>query len=41
VAVGSLERRDFTEEGLAVVEAAGEVLVDQDGALLVRVGSPQ
>ncbi len=41
VAVGSLERLDFTEEGLAVVEAAGEVLVDQDGALLVRVGSPQ
>jgi hypothetical protein len=40
IAVGSLERQDFGEESLAAVAAAGEVIVDRDGALLVRVAAP-
>jgi uncharacterized membrane protein len=38
IAVGSLERRDFPASSLAAVAAAGDILVDQDGALLVAVG---
>lgn len=40
IAFGSLERQDFGEESLAALAAAGEVLVDRDGALLVRVAEP-
>jgi len=40
IAVGSLERKDFDAAGLEAVAAAGEVLLDEDGALLIRVGMP-
>ncbi|MFV2073510.1 MAG: DUF2298 domain-containing protein [Thermoanaerobaculales bacterium] len=40
IAVGSLERNDFPATGLAAVSAAGEVMLDEDGALLIRVGAP-
>ena len=40
VAVGSLERRDYPAAGIEAVVSAGEVVVDEDGALLVRFGSP-
>ncbi len=38
VAIGSLERRDFDEEALAAVAAAGEIVAEGNGAQLVRVG---
>ncbi len=37
MAVGSLEARDFASSDLAAVAAAGEILVEKDGAFLVRV----
>jgi uncharacterized membrane protein len=40
VAIGSLERKDFTAAKLKTVAEAGEVVLDQDGAMLVRFGSP-
>jgi len=40
VAIGSLERKDFTAARLRTVAEAGEVVFDQDGAMLVRFGSP-
>jgi uncharacterized membrane protein len=40
VAIGSLERKDFTSAKLRTVAEAGEVVFDQDGAMLVRFGSP-
>ena len=40
VAIGSLERKDFTPAKLKTVAEAGEVMLDQDGAMLVRFGSP-
>ena len=38
VAIGSLERRDFDEQGLAAVAAAGEVIAEGHDAQLIRVG---
>ncbi len=40
IAVGSLELRDYSPGELAGVAAAGEILVEKDGAFLVRVGGP-
>jgi uncharacterized membrane protein len=40
IAVGSLELRDFSPGELAAVAAAGEILVEKDGAFLVRVREP-
>jgi YYY domain-containing protein len=40
IAVGSLELRDFSPRELAAVAAAGEILVEKDGAFLVRVSEP-
>jgi YYY domain-containing protein len=40
VAVGSLERRDYPAEGIAAVVEAGEVVVEEEGAVLVRFGYP-
>ncbi len=39
VTIGSLEREDYTEEELKAVAAAGEVVLDEEGALVVRFGS--
>ena len=40
VALGSLEHRDYPAEGLAAVVEAGEVVLEEDGSLLVRFGHP-
>jgi len=40
VAIGSLERKDFAAAKLRAVAEAGEVVVDEDGGMLVRFGSP-
>ena len=40
VAVGWLERRDFPDQALAAVAAAGEVVLVRDDALLVRMAPP-
>jgi len=40
VAIGSLERKDFTAAKLKTLTEAGEVVLDQDGGMLVRFGSP-
>jgi len=40
VAIGSLERKDFSDGQLARLAAAGEVVLDQDGGLVVRFGAP-
>jgi uncharacterized membrane protein len=40
VAIGSLERKDFSAAKLRTVAEAGEVVLDQDGGMLVRFGSP-
>ena len=40
VAIGSLEHKDFPASKLKAVTDAGEVILDKDGALLVRFGSP-
>jgi uncharacterized membrane protein len=39
VTIGSLEREDYTDEELAAVAAAGEVVLDEEGALVVRFAS--
>ncbi len=39
VAIGSLERKDYTDEELRVVAAAGEVVLDEEDGMLVRFGS--
>jgi YYY domain-containing protein len=39
VAIGSLEHKDFSAARLSTVAAAGEVVLDQDGGMLVRFGS--
>ena len=38
IAIGALERADFSEEGLAAVQAAGEVVLDEAGGQVVRIG---
>ena len=38
VAIGSLEREDFTEEDLQAVAEAGEVVLDENGGMVVRFG---
>jgi uncharacterized membrane protein len=38
VAIGSLERKDHSSEALAAVRAAGDVVVDVEGGVLVRFG---
>lgn len=38
VAIGALERADFAEETLAAVRAAGELVLDQAGGQVVRIG---
>jgi YYY domain-containing protein len=40
VAIGSLERKDYSAAKLRTVAEAGEVVLDQDGGMLVRFGSP-
>jgi hypothetical protein len=40
VALGSLEHRDYPATGVAAVVEAGEVVLEEDGALLVRFGDP-
>jgi len=39
VAIGSLENKDFSEQQLAEVAAAGEVVLDEDGGQIVRFAS--
>ena len=39
VAIGSLENKDFSEQQLAEVAAAGEVVLDEDGGQVVRFAS--
>jgi len=41
VAIGSLERKDYTEEELRMVAEAGEVVLDQEGGTVVRFGFPE
>ena len=36
VAIGALERNDFAEESRAAVRRAGEVVLDEDGGVVVR-----
>jgi uncharacterized membrane protein len=38
VAIGTLERADFSEETLAAVRAAGELVLDDAGGQVVRIG---
>jgi len=40
IAVGSLERQGFEPEDLEAVAAAGEIVVEKDGAFLVRIDRP-
>jgi YYY domain-containing protein len=40
IAIGSLEHRDFTAATLQTVTKAGEIVLDQDGAMLVRITLP-
>jgi uncharacterized membrane protein len=40
VAIGSLERKDFSDGQLEGLAAAGEVVLDEDGGLVVRFGAP-
>ncbi|MFC2144090.1 DUF2298 domain-containing protein [Acidobacteriota bacterium] len=40
VAIGSLERKDFAAARLRTLSEAGEVVLDQDGGMLVRFGLP-
>jgi hypothetical protein len=40
VAIGSLERENYSASQLRAVAEAGEIVLDQDGAALVRFGSP-
>lgn len=39
VAIGALERADFGEETLAAVRGAGEIVLDEAGGQVVRIGS--
>jgi len=41
VVIGSLERSDFTEEGLRAVAEAGEVVFDEEGGTVVRFESSE
>ena len=38
-AIGSLERKDYTEEELRGVAESGEVVLDEEGGMVVRFGS--
>ena len=40
VAIGSLEHKDYSAAMLGAVAAAGEVVLDRDGGVLVRFGIP-
>ena len=40
VAIGSLERKDYSQRQLADVAAAGEVVLDEDGGQIVRFAAP-
>jgi len=40
IAVGTLEHKDFTPAGLEAVAGAGDIVVEKDGAFLVRVAEP-
>lgn len=40
IAIGSLETNDFSAQALDAIASAGELVVDVEGAKLVRVGSP-
>ena len=40
VTIGSLESKDFSEQQLAEVAAAGEVVLDEDGGQVIRFASP-
>ncbi len=41
VAIGALERKDFSWTQLQAVADAGEVVLDEDGAMLVRFATPE
>jgi uncharacterized membrane protein len=41
VAIGSLERNDFPAATLKALGEAGEIVLDKDGGILVRFGSPE
>jgi uncharacterized membrane protein len=40
VAIGSLERNDFPAASLRALSEAGEIVLDRDGGMLVRFGTP-
>lgn len=40
VAIGSLEHKDFSGAKLGAIADAGEVVLDEEGAMLVRFGAP-
>ena len=40
IAIGSLESKDFSEDDLKAIVSAGEVVIDVEGAKLVRVAPP-
>jgi YYY domain-containing protein len=40
VAVGSLERSDFSDEGLSAVAAAGSPVIELEDGILVRIATP-
>jgi len=40
VAIGSLERKDFSDGQLDGLASAGEVVLDEDGGVVVRFGAP-
>ena len=41
IAVGSLERNDYDPADLQAVVEAGEIVVEKDGAFLIRVRGPR
>jgi hypothetical protein len=40
IAIGSLEQKDYQAAALKTIAEAGEVILDQDGGMLVRFGAP-
>jgi len=40
VGIGALERKDFSDDQLALLAAAGEVVLDEDGGQVVRFATP-
>jgi hypothetical protein len=40
VAIGSLEHDDYSSDQLHAVAAAGDVILDKEGGMLVRFATP-